>query len=229
LNARQVQFAVKVAEGEPLVAAYREVYKPANDKAPSVYQNAKRAAKHPGIAARIQELQLELLPAPEDMKAVYAHGLATIIQLSISSENSRVRLHAAQWLCAEAEKRKTLEAEKREDILEAARTPNPQEVLSQLEALYQKALPELEPLVEEVNDETTDGQAENLPQAAELLGEVEAGAEPECGEDEATDSDKPATVGVSLVAEKLNPAVQFRMERVPGYFPPKYRRVPIEP
>jgi len=34
---------------------------------------------------------------------------------------------------------------------------------------------------------------------------------------------------VSLVAEKLNPAVQYRMERIPGYFPPKYRRVPVEP
>jgi hypothetical protein len=223
-----MQFATSVAAGKPLVAAYREVYKPANDKAASVYQNAKRSARHPGIAARIQELQLELLPAPEDMKAVYAHGLATIIQLSNSCEDSRVRLHAAQWLCAEAEKRKTLEAEKRE-TQEAARTSDPQELVSQLEALYRKALPELEPLVEEVNDETTDGQAENLPQAAELVGEVDAGAEPICGEDEAPESDETATVEVSLIAEKLNPPVQFRMERVPGFFPPRYRRVPIEP
>jgi hypothetical protein len=35
-------------------------------------------------------------------------------------------------------------------------------------------------------------------------------------------------VEVSLVAAKLNPAVQFRMERIPGFFPARYRRVAIE-
>jgi hypothetical protein len=206
LNARQVQFAVRVAEGEPLVAAYREVYKPANDKAPSVYQNAKRAAKHPGIAARIQELQLELLPAPEDMRAVYGHGLATIIQLSISSEDSRVRLRAAQWLCAEAEKRETLEAGKRE-TLEAARTPNPQEVLSQLEALYRKALPEHEPLVEEVSDE------EGVPPAksvAEFLEEIHQVPPLE-----------------AEIARPLAPEPRYEEKCVspPGHFPPRFVKV----
>jgi hypothetical protein len=229
LNTRQLEFAVRVAEGEPLVAAYREVYKPANAKAASVYQNAKRSAKHPGIAARIKELQVELLPAPEDMRAVYAHGLATIIQLSISSEDSRVRLRAAQWLCAEAEKREALEAEKRE-TLETAGTPNEgEEILSKLRALYDKVLPELEPLVEAVGDEMADGSAENLPQVAEPLVHVAAEAEAACGEDESAEPGETAAVEVSLVAEKLNPAVQYRMERIPGYFPARYRRVPIEP
>jgi hypothetical protein len=139
-----MQFAASVASGKPLAVAYREVYKPANGKAPSVYQNAKRSAKHPGIAARIQELQAELLPAPEDMKAVYAHGLATIIRLSNSCEDSRVRLSAAQWLCVEAEK----QAEKRQ-TLEAARATNQrEEIIAELHALYRKALAERAPLVE---------------------------------------------------------------------------------
>ena len=42
----------------------------ANDKAASVYQNAKRSARHPGIAARSKELQLELLPDPGDVRAI---------------------------------------------------------------------------------------------------------------------------------------------------------------
>jgi hypothetical protein len=49
------------------------------------------------------------------------------------------------------------------------------------------------------------------------------------GEDEAPEAAEPATVEVSLVAEKLKPAVQYRTERIPGYFPARYRRVPIEP
>jgi hypothetical protein len=220
-----MEFAVRVAEGEPLVAAYREVYKPANDKAPSVYQNAKRAAKHPGIATRIRELQIQLLPAPEDMKAVYAHGLATIIQLSNFCEDSRVRLRAAQWLCAEAERRKALEAEKRESS-EAARTPNSQEVLSQLEALYRKALPAQELLVEEVSDET----AENLPQLAEPLVEVAA-------------EDAPPARSVAAFLEEIRQAPRVEAEvpkstapqmryieklvSKPGHFPPQFVRVPV--
>jgi hypothetical protein len=49
------------------------------------------------------------------------------------------------------------------------------------------------------------------------------------GEDEAPEPSKTATVEVSLVADPLKPAAQFRMERIPGYFPARYRRVPIEP
>ena len=64
---------------------------------------------------------------------------------------------------------------------------------------------------------------------AEPLVEVETEADPAGCEDEAPEPGEPATVEVSLVAEKLNPAVKFRMERVPGFFPPKFRRVPIEP
>src|SRR5262249_637509 len=41
-----------------------------------VYSNARRARKHPGIAQRIAELQVKLLPGPEDMKALYEHALA---------------------------------------------------------------------------------------------------------------------------------------------------------
>jgi hypothetical protein len=142
-----MQFAAKVAEGKPLVAAYREVYSPSDGKSPTAYRNAKRSAKHPGIAARIKELQLELLPAPADMEQVYEHGLATVIQLC-SCEDSKIRLMAAERLMAEAkeqqEKRRTLEATKVPDQRE--------EILAELRSLYRKALPEQEPLVVEASE-----------------------------------------------------------------------------
>ena len=88
--------------------------------------------------------------------------------------------------------------------------------------------------MEEVSDEMADGQAweapaESLPNLAEPLLKVAAEAAPGCGEDEAPQPGDTATMEVSLVAEKLSPPVQFRMERVPGFFPARYRRVPIEP
>jgi hypothetical protein len=147
-----MQFAASVAAGKPLVAAYREVYQPANGKAPSTYRNAKRAAKHPGISARIEELELERFPAVEDMRAVYEHGLAVIVRLSKTAKDSRVQLQAGMWLCAEAEKRAALEASR----LEKVRPPERREdVIAELRAIYQRALPNSDPapLVEEVRAE----------------------------------------------------------------------------
>jgi len=152
LNSRQKQFAASVAAGKPLVAAYREVYQPANGKAPSTYRNAKRAAKHPGISARIEELELEPCPAAKDPQALYEHGLATIIQVSKSPEERRVQLQAGMWLCAEAEKRAALEASR----LEKVRPPERREdVIAELRAIYRRALPDSDPapLVEEMRAE----------------------------------------------------------------------------
>jgi hypothetical protein len=135
-----------------LVAAYREVYQPANGNSPSAYRRAKRLAKHPGISAQIEELQLERFPAAEDMRAVYEHGLAVIVGLSKSSEDGRVRLQAAQWLCAEAEKRAKLEGARLEKVRVGGE--GKEEVIGELRELYRKALPEGEvELVEEVRGE----------------------------------------------------------------------------
>ena len=150
LNTRQVQFAVKVAEGNPLVTAYREVYKPANDKAASVYQNAKRSARHPGIAARIKELQLELLPDPGDVRAIRAHAMAVIVGLSLNAQDEKVRMRSAEWLHEETG-RQIAEQERLEGARVVPAANSPEAIFEELRGLYQKALPgaaqEQEPLV----------------------------------------------------------------------------------
>ena len=113
LTSKQESFAMNIVLGGSLVSAYRAAYVPANPKAPSVYTNARRARKHPGIARRIAELQVKLLPGPEDLKAVYRHALAVGLQLSILGKDDRVRLRAAQWVAAEAEKGEKLAEEAR--------------------------------------------------------------------------------------------------------------------
>jgi hypothetical protein len=146
LNARQLKFAAAVAAGRTRIEAYEEAGYAVNGERETAVRNAKRKAKHGEVRAAIEEMQLQLMPAPDDMRAVYAHGLATIIRLSNSCEDSRVRLSAAQWLCAEAEK----QAEKRQ-TLEAAQAPNQrEEIIAELHALYRKALPGQEQLVEAV-------------------------------------------------------------------------------
>ena len=111
LTGKQSKFALSVALGKSLADSYREAYEPANPTAVSVYSNARRARKHPGIARRIAELEVKLLPGPEDMQALYQHALAVATQLTLLSEDDKVRLRAAQWLASEAEKRGKLAEE----------------------------------------------------------------------------------------------------------------------
>jgi hypothetical protein len=101
LTAKQQQFAAEIAMGAGKTEAYRRAYAPANGRAPSVYSNAKRVAKLPQIAAAVAELRLRYMPAEADMEALYRHGLATMVDLTNSSD-PRMRLAAATWLCREA-------------------------------------------------------------------------------------------------------------------------------
>jgi hypothetical protein len=113
LTGKQAKFAVSVAMGKSLADSYREAYEPSNPKAPSVYGNARRARKHPLVARRIAELQVKLMPGPEDMRALYQYALAVGLQLTVAAEDERTRLRAAQWIAGEAEKSGKLEEEAR--------------------------------------------------------------------------------------------------------------------
>ena len=104
LTGKQAKFAVSVALGKSLADSYRAAYEPSNPTAVSVYSNARRTRKHPLVARRIAELQVKLMPGPEDMRALYQHALAVATQLTVAGEDDKVRLRAAQWIAGEAEK-----------------------------------------------------------------------------------------------------------------------------
>ena len=128
LTGKQAKFALGVAMGKSLVGSYREAYEPSDPTAASVYANARRARKHPGIGRRIAELQVTLLPGPADLKALYLHALSVATQLTVLSPDDKVRLRAAQWIAGEAEKREKLAEEARkphgvEELLKILETP----------------------------------------------------------------------------------------------------------
>jgi hypothetical protein len=212
-----MQFAASVAGGKSLVSAYREVYQPTNGKAPSVYQNAKRSAKHPAIAARIRELQVELLPAPEDMRAVYQHGLAVILQLSITSEDSRVRLRALDEILAELH-----------DLYRRAPTQEPLEMVSHEEEPCGQGGEVLEP-----PDESSVVEAQwNREGVEEAATTANVLLPARCTKEasEATDLEvlEPSTVEdatETLVSPAPAPEMQYDLVPIPGYFPPRFRRV----
>jgi hypothetical protein len=236
LNARQLKFAQAIAAGKTRIEAYEEAGYSTRGKRETRVRVAKKTAKHPEIRAAVEKMQLQLLPDPGDVREIRAHAMGVIVKLSLEAGDEKVRLAAATWLHEETGKQ--IAERERLEKTQQQRPPrweSDAEIIAELRMLYAKALPKREPeLLETVSDWTADGQAgeapaENLPQVAGPLAEVRAGAEPVCGEDEPPESGETAAVEVPLVAEKLNPAVQYRMERIPGCFPAKYRCVPIEP
>jgi hypothetical protein len=211
-----MQFAAGVAAGKPLVTAYREVYKPAHDKAPSVYQNAKRAARHPQIAAQVKALETQLLPGPADVAKIWGHALSVAIRLSVSSQDDRVRLKAATWLYQEAEKWEALEAARPRDQRE--------EVLSELRGLYEKAFSKPVPpsLVEVVDEGVSAEEPEGTPDAEGFDHPLELWATEEEGPPD------PTTIAGRCKDTCAAPPRQYIMALVtpPGHFPPKFKRVP---
>jgi phage terminase small subunit len=237
LSARQLKFAAAIAAGETQAAAYTAAGFAPNSSPKTAARDARRLAQKGEVRAAIEKMQLQLLPDPGDVRGIRAHAMGVIVRLSLEAEDEKVKLQAARWLHEETG-RQIAERERLEKIQQqsAPRRESDAEIIAELRMLYAKALPSApeSELLEAVSDGTADGQpgeatAENLPQVAELLAEVAASAEPTRAEDEAPEPGENATVDVSSGAEKLNPAVQYRRERIPGYFPAKYRRVPIEP
>jgi hypothetical protein len=246
LTVRQRRFAAGIAGGLSRGAAYQAAYPGINMKKSTLDSVAKKAAKKPRVKAEIERLTLELLPAPEDMRAIYAHGLAVIIQLSITAEDARVRLRAAEWLCSEAEKR---------EKLEAVQPPNQNqldEIFSELHALYQRG--PIQEVVEVGNEEEPQGalcgevlEPPGESSAVEALWNrkgveeaattanvaLRAGCDKEAPEGEDLEMLEPLMNGTATAAEASiiaglsgsAPTVKLEWEAIPGYFPRRLRLV----
>jgi len=151
------------------------------------------------------------------MRAIYAHGLATIIQLSITSEDARERFRAAAWLCQEAEKRLKLEVDRPPDQREETRRA---EIISEIRDLYRKALPAQESLVEVVSDATAAeeavGEEGSEPSGESLTTEEEVSWNPTAPEGGEESRAATAPAPARYVMERITP---------PGYFPPRFRKV----
>ena len=91
LTGKQEKFAVGVVMGKSQVDSYRAAYAPSDPMAECVYKNARRTRRNPLVSRRIAELQVQLLPGPEDMRALYRHALAVGLQLTVMAKDEKVR------------------------------------------------------------------------------------------------------------------------------------------
>jgi hypothetical protein len=136
--------------------------------------------------------------------------------------DSRVRLKAGSILLAYADAGLKLhpQASAQERAVDSQERAA---IIDELEMIYAQAgIPRP---VEDAAREHREAMGKDPEQA--LIAEEEA--EPAQGDDKVREFGEDDTVEKPLVAQHRSPAVQFRLEAIPGYFPAKYRRVRIEP
>jgi len=111
-----------------------------------VVRSAKRAAKKGEIRAAIEEMRLQLLPDPGDVRELKAHARAGMVKLSVEARDEKVRYAALEWLHEVAEK-EAAERERLEKIQQQRppRREGQEEIIAELRMLYAKALPGREP------------------------------------------------------------------------------------
>jgi hypothetical protein len=211
LTEKQKQFATQIAMGAGKTAAYRTAYKPADERAPSVYSNAKRLAKHPGVAAEAAQLRLRYMPAEGTMEALYQHALATMVDLT-NSDDSRTRYAAAAWLYQEAKEHRKL----------VASTPAGNasgRALEALRALY-KNIQEPNEGTEPIAWDASDEHAAMDSGAGKALAPEEEHVAHESVPQLTT-----ADEGRALAAPANG--LVFKTVSVPGRFPPQFRKVSV--
>jgi hypothetical protein len=199
LTTKQKQFATEIAMGAGKTEAYRRAYRPPEERAPSVYVNAKRIAKLPHIASAIAELRLRYMPTEASMAALYQHGLATMVDLS-NSDDPRARFAAAKFLCDEAREHR--------EVVTSTAAAEQDRLLEGLRELYRR----IQGRSGDAEELNTDGK-EQAGRVAEAGEPIEA-----CG----------STEEIEIASDAESPEEQLGAERpgdepvfVPGRFPPQ--------
>ena len=217
LTSRQKKLIAAIAAGKTQTAAYKEAGYAANGKPRTTVRSARRLAQHAEVRAAIEEMQVQLLPDPGDVREIRAHAMGVIVRLSLEAEEEKVRLAAAQWLHEETGKQI---AERERLKAEPPREESAEEVIVQLRKLYATVLGEQVPLVEAVSDGTVAEEATGLLGGGEPSGE---------SSNEEASWTSPSAKGEEGSGGTTAPASStFTMQRItpPGYFPAKFKRVP---
>ena len=100
LTAKQDRFAALVAQGSPLAAAYRQAYDATRMRARTVWNDSSALARHPGVAARVEQLRAEI-EAETYRDAAHVRRLALNTLTSIAGDDNaqaRDRIRAAESL-----------------------------------------------------------------------------------------------------------------------------------
>jgi hypothetical protein len=221
LTGKQQRFAELVAGGASKSDAFRRAYPSDLRGKATVWAGAQKVAAVPKVAAEVQRLRL--LRSPHDAAAQAEHIAARLLELTKSPEPEVALRAISQW--AKLREAGLLRPAAIDQPTINGRQPSADErrqILDELKALYQKAVPTpqngAEPLDPSCTDpakkhclvidmEPTDGAA-----TATALGKAFDGA-----------SDPRVSGATSL--DRSEPMEKFALRPVPGFFPPRLMRV----
>ena len=221
LTYKQQRFAELVASGCTNVGAFRSVYTSVRRGKATESEGAKRVAHLPKVVAEVQ--RLTLLRSPHDAAAQSEHIAARLLELTKSPEPEVALRAIAQW--AELEKRGLLRPRPIEQSADSGRRPSAddrRQIIDQLRALYQKALPKPQNFAEQLGQPITE-----LPKPHDLAIDVELTDTASTVTPQAMAVDdascEPSPVDNSM--KRPEPIKKFGLAPIPGYFPPRFRRV----
>jgi hypothetical protein len=231
LTFKQRKFAELLAGGSTRVAAFREAFPSAGRSKGTEYEGAKRVGRLPKVAAEVQ--RLTLLRSPHDATAQAEHVAARLLEL-MKDSNPEISLRAiSRWsaLCVAG----ILKPPPISQRAENGRQPSADEkrqILDELKALYQKAVPrpqnsaeQLDPPIRDVA-ELHDSVIDDEPaDRAIIVPSLLMAANGVAGK-EVSVNGSPKRVAPVQMAEPLRvPPGEFEFVAIPGCFPPTFRRV----
>ena len=145
LTFRQMKFAAAVAGGSGQTAAYKEAGYAANGKPRTTVRNARQLAQKSQVQEAIREMRQQLLPDPGDVRDLYTHAMGVMVELSLHSQDDRVRYQASAWIREETGK----QIAEQEKLKGAMRPASREEVLGELRKLFEQHLPERAPFIDQ--------------------------------------------------------------------------------
>ena len=225
LTFKERTFAQLVVEGTKS-EAYRRVYS-AKGNSRTQATNAYKISKRPKVkqeVARLLRQRLTLLRSPHDAEAQAEHIAARLLELTKSPEPEVALRAIAQWgKLAEAGVFKPSAVELHTANRRQPSVDERRQIVNQLRALYQKALPKPQNFAEQLGQPITE-----LPKPHDSDIDVEPADTASTVPPQAmvvVDASYEEPFAVNDSMKRPEPVEKFRLAPIPGYFPPRYRRV----
>jgi hypothetical protein len=220
LTHKQQKFVEFLVAGCTKVEAFRRAYPSDRRSKGTEWEGAKRVARLPKVQAEIQ--RRSLLHSPHDAAAQAEHITARLLELTKDSDPTVALRAIAQWA--------KLSEEGLLRPRPAASEGEKDQLVEELIALYNKASVEAQSEAAPLRSRIPEQQAQSTVQVIDVKSEELASSLPVRSLLPATGQDRPDPPVPPETPERAamkTDTCEWRLEAVPGFFPPRFKRVRV--